>query len=168
MNEGQRRFSVTLFVLYWVLATVLTSLHELGHAALPLARGISVRTDLGATNGLEIRLGKWVLALGSLTNPWFGSTHYSKLAAADELVVLMAGPLVSLVCASVGLLVFQKIKNTPHRKARALALFTFWYAFIQALFTLVPLTYPDWLGGFGSKPSDGMRILELLQNPPPG
>ena len=122
-----------------------------------------MRIDIGAPYGAEFKMGNLTWALGSLTNPWYGFTRLPKLIASDELVALLAGPLVSLVCAALGLLVFQRIKDSEHRKARSLSLFVFWWAFLQALFMLVPLVYPDWLGSYGGRPSDGMRMMEILE-----
>ena len=188
MSETSERpsFSILLFLLYWVLAFVLTALHELGHAALPLWQGHSVRIDLGGTAGLELPVGNLVLAFGGFTAPWYGHTQWG--SNPHDSAILLAGPFVSLVLSAAGLYVFRKIKfgkkfnadsnsnsssksdagSSPHKQvyriAPALAVFVFWWSLLQAVLTLLPLKYPARLMPGGKTHSDGLLIYEILKS----
>lgn len=40
----------------------------------------------------------------------------------------------------------------------------FWMNLFQFIFTIIPVTYPKWMGAYSGMKSDGYRILSILKN----
>ena len=155
--------SVVLFTLYWFFACPIeTLLHEMGHALVALLVKPGKVTILIGTRDVEmarIRLQFGRLALGFRPGFWMlGGCVFSETrsdSVQKRVWILLGGPLVSLVCLVVfgvlafyGLLVWQ--------------LFA-WAALWGLLLSAIPMRYPRWFGPWGGAPSDGLRVLWLLQ-----
>lgn len=134
-------------------APFFTLCHELGHALIPLTFGHSVQVKVGSEPSLSIQSEKLSLQLGSL-KPWYGHTNWEK--SENETLTLLLGPLVSLLLALGFLLLSRSSKGQQIRMFYAACV---GWCFFQFLFTLAPVTYPDWLGYESKMLSDGNKLL---------
>src|SRR5699024_11316322 len=79
------------------------------------------------------------------------------LGKRQSAIALVGGPLMSLVLAilftSLSLLVSQGV-------VQQFASWTAIFTFIQFLGTIIPLTYPGWMGGYSGFPSDGLQLID--------
>lgn len=158
------RVVVAFLVVYLLVEPVLVGLHELGHAAVPLARGHETVVFVGGEAGPTVSRGR--LAITVEPRAFLAPvTDGATAADADTgrwtvLAGVLAGPLVSLTLA-VGtgwLLLVRGLDGL----AQLLVLFTFLYLWFQTLFTLAPLSYSGWAGPYDDYKSDGRIALELL------
>ena len=38
------------------------------------------------------------------------------------------------------------------------------FNFIQFIVTIIPVTYPRWMGGYNGLPSDGLQLIKVLKD----
>src|SRR5699024_210366 len=90
-----------------------------------------------------------------------GFTYWQEgLGKRQSAIVLVCGSLMSLVLAilftSLSLLVSQGV-------VQQFASWTAIFTFIQFLGTIIPLTYPGWMGGYSGFPSDGLQLIRIVK-----
>src|SRR5699024_12611352 len=89
-----------------------------------------------------------------------GFTYWEEvLGKRQSAIAHVGGPLMSLVLAilftSLSLLVSQGV-------VQQFASWTAIFTFIQFLGTIIPLTYPGWMGGYSGFPSDGLQLIRIV------
>jgi hypothetical protein len=171
-----------VFLLLWfpfhffLLAPVLTLIHELGHAIPALAltdHDVSVSLGRVPRENLEtarptLRVGRLLLFFSpSLTRPMWGFTGSCEFHDDDQslsrlrkALILLGGPIASLatlMALAIGLVLLPGI--------HLLKLFAYaacGAALVGVVITLVPVTYPRWMFDYGGLPSDGLQVMRLL------
>ncbi|WP_126661590.1 hypothetical protein [Haloterrigena salifodinae] len=150
-----------LLFAYVVLVPALVLAHELAHAAMGLAL---LPGELRVTIGTDPR---WEATLGRLEirvdpagwRSWWPGFYRSAATPAGYrgAAIALIGPISSLGFAA-GLLGTASIA-TDAVVCRA----GVYWAFVQAVATAVPVTYPDWLPAYSGHPSDGKRTIRYLR-----
>ncbi|HPW53899.1 MAG TPA: hypothetical protein PLI19_01725 [Erysipelotrichaceae bacterium] len=154
------------FVLFIIVAQVLTLLHELGHAIGALVTSEKeVLVVLGRTRKDSMKevfsIGRLKIKLG-LFSPVTGFTHIemSNLSRAQLMAFYFGGPLMSLSLTFILFVVNQQLINSEVHK---IIRFASVYALIQFFITALPIRYPDFWGDYGNLESDGLSILKLFR-----
>ena len=143
--------SVLIFVFF--LAPTLTALHELGHAIEPVLKDETVNINLGQNPFLGFQVKNINFEIG-LSKPWVGYTSWS---GEDTFLRLLLGPLASF---ALGLLFVYMAYRLDI--SRGLLLACAGWCLFQFLFTIIPISYPDFLGYTKDQQSDGRQVVELL------
>ena len=94
----------------------------------------------------------------SYTGLTFWGKDFSKR---QEAIALAGGPLMSLLLAILfGLLTLFASQTGMHS--------LFWWTTmlfsLQFIGTIIPVTYPRWMGAIGGYPSDGLQLLRMLKD----
>jgi fumarate reductase subunit D len=159
MIEALIRFLVVWFVIY----PLVTLIHELTHGlmALILTRERQISCMLG-TNPEQARITlNLTPRFRILLNFGTGLFGRCKIEGSElirrrsAVLISLSAPLVSL---ALGILFFllPAPDNDYLNQARLLVVTC---AILQFLFTIVPVRYPQWFGGYRGMPSDGYRAL---------
>ena len=149
------QFVLILFVI-WPL---LTLWHELGHALVPLWAGRSpVRIRLGTGRlGCTVQFGRLGLRIAPVPLG-FGWCEWTPPAdRAWAMAAHLLGPCASAAAAGGLWLLARGAAGLVHELALAGAAI----AFMQCMFTAVPMRYPRWFGPYAGQPSDGLRAWTL-------
>ncbi len=140
---------------------MLTLLHELGHAlvALMFGRGpVQIRLGRAAPSRLmtigRLQISSAMLPLGVGRCVWPGG-----LTARAEAVALLMGPITSALL-SVGL---WRLSAQAGGVWRADLLACAAMSGLQAVFTIVPMRYPSWFGGYAGQRSDGLKVWQSMR-----
>ncbi len=148
--------AAALFFLFFIfVAPILTLLHEIGHASMPMLRGQNVSVEVGKARIINFQIGKLTIELGFL-KPWIG---YTKWQYNQDVITLAAGPIFSLLLGATSL--FFGIKLSTGETSAFLFACAGW-CFFQFAFTIIPIEYPSWLGYEQGTTSDGLKIFRLL------
>jgi len=136
-----------------VLAPLFTLIHELGHAFLPILNGEMVMVRVGEDSIITLKVKNLSISFG-LSKPWVG---YASWNGENKISYLLLGPLTSLISglAFIGL-------GISSNRLTALLFSCAGFCLFQFLFTIAPMTYPDWLGYGRDQLSDGRQILNLM------
>lgn len=152
-----------LFLIFFiVVAPTCTLLHEVGHGLGAISTSKSnVHIYLGKRtkdNKENFKLGRlhfhiqWSFA---------GFAHWGKgLDKRQRAVALAGGPIMSLLLV---LLFWLFASLVSQSELRQLINWTVTYNLIQFIITIIPITYPRWMGGYNGLPSDGLQLLRLLR-----
>lgn len=167
---------VTILLFYLVGEPLLVTLHELGHAAVPLARGHETVVFVGGEVGPSARLGHLSVTVqprGFLAPVTYGATATdADVGRSTVLGGALGGPVVSIVLLAGSWLAMDATVGDVARSAgepvgeplggvlAGLALLSLVYLAFQTTFTLLPLHYPGWAGQYGDYRSDGMIVLD--------
>lgn len=152
--------SWSLIAVSLLIVFAITSVHELGHAAVGLACGMKLRTFLIGPFQWRIREGKWtfqfspkgLLLAGGATGTVPASAH---MARWKYISMLAAGSLINMVTGSLALVIALRApSHSPVQACGLLALFGAW-SLALALGNLLPFRT-------NSCYSDGASILQLL------
>lgn len=153
-------------VVVFVAHPLVVLLHELAHAAVPLAvSDADVTVRLGTGDGVTVEAGRLTVrasAAGfSLTGglPGWFSYRGASLSRRESVAASLAGPAMSLALLAAVVFVWPAIAGPARLAATVLA----YLVGSQALFTLVPMEYPSWWGAYAGQPSDGRRALDGLR-----
>lgn len=161
------------FVLLWfVVAPVLTLLHELGHAAAALMltrRPVTVilgdcrhRPDLAHVRGAWGRLA----FRARLPSGWVGfcDRDDQALSSRRAATIVLSGPAASLALALELSVVANGLRDAPPL-VQTVSVWAAFGALLQFLATIVPWRYPRWWGGgaYGGIASDGLWAWRLLR-----
>lgn len=158
---------VIAVAVYFLAGPPLTLLHEMGHA-LPLAlAGQRTTVYMGKPDPRArptFRVGK-IEARIRRPIGFGGECRYEEpergFSPGGRLLVALGGPAVSaLVTLGFGLATYL----SPDSPLSALLAAITLAAFLQVLFSMIPLRYPIWLGAAGGKPSDGRRALRAMRD----
>jgi hypothetical protein len=139
---------------FFLIAPILTTLHELSHAAIPALNGEEVKVSVGKSSIFNLHFRNLKVELG-LLKPWIGYTDWSR---ESTVLQLFLGPLVSL---ALGISFYILSSRVEEFKGLLLAC-TGWCLF-QFLFTIVPVKYPTFLGYSNDQKSDGWQAAEILK-----
>lgn len=148
---------VTLF--FFVLAPLLTFVHEMGHALLPLLNGETMIVSVGSFGGSpQLELGPLALHYGGPWQPWLGFADWSGETAVFRLAM---GPLTSLALAFLFFYLLRKYKNTA---ASLLLTLSFLWVAGAFLVTAIPYNFPSSMNN-PTKGNDSKQIVDLLFPP---
>lgn len=152
-----------LFLIFFiVVAPTCTLLHEVGHGLGAISTSKSdVHIYLGKRtkdNKENFQLGRLHFHIqGSLS----GFAQWEKgLDKRQRAVALAGGPIMSLLLVLLFGLLVSLISQSEVRQLMNWALM---FNIIQFTGTIIPITYPRWMGGFSGLPSDGLQLLRLLR-----
>ncbi|WP_408958154.1 hypothetical protein [Natrinema sp. 74] len=148
---------------YLTVVPLLVLAHELAHAAMGFALLPGpIRVTVGTDPRWEVTRGRLELGIdpGGWRSWWPG---FYRSAATPKgyrgVAIVLIGPISSLGF-GVGLLGAASIATDA--VAVVCRTGAYW-AFVQGLATVVPVTYPDWLPAYGGHPSDGKRAIRYVQ-----
>lgn len=144
-------------IFFFILAPVFTLIHELGHALIPLFEGIKVSINIGEGPLIQQKIASLSIKIG-LFKPWIGYTDWRAISN-YELTSSILGPIFSLICSLVFLLVGISKRNKFYS---ALLFAGAGWCLFQFVFTIFPFSYPEFLGYRSGMISDGARVLELM------
>src|SRR5699024_2367325 len=159
--KGGEGLILSLILFFFVGPTCLL-FHEIGHGLGVIATSksrVHIYLGMRAKNNKEnIRLGRLHFHIQS---SFTGFTYWKEgLGKRQSAIALVGGPLMSLVLAilftSLSLLVSQGV-------VQQFASWTAIFTFIQFLGTIIPLTYPGWMGGYSGFPSDGLQLIRIVK-----
>lgn len=153
---------VSLLIFVLIIGPTCTLLHEVGHGIGAIATSkANVHIYLGSrgeNNKENFKIGRlhfhiqWSFA---------GFAHWGKgLTRKQRVAALAGGPIMSL------LLVFLfsfLASSLSQNEIRALMNGAATYSLIQFVMTVIPITYPRWMGGYSGFPSDGLQLLRLFK-----
>jgi hypothetical protein len=158
---------IRLLVAWLVVFPIVTLLHELGHSFVGLIvvkdRPITcmLGTDLNKAQ-LTLTISPHFRILLSLGTGFFGrsiiggSGPFSKF---QTISISLAGPIVSLIIG----VTFFFLPAPENDYLNQLRLLFVTCATLQLLFTIVPVRYPQWFGGYSGRLSDGLRVWLALR-----
>lgn len=147
-----------------VVAPLLTTLHELAHAAVALAvQPGRVIVQLGSGDlRRTLRVGRLEVRHRSPAWFWAGSfgVEGSAPSPRGQVAVSLAGPVSSLATGLVLLAVHWNASlpaGVAHLVSAGMV-----FSLVQFLATIVPLVYPAGMPGYAGLPSDGLRAVRAL------
>jgi len=73
---------------------------------------------------------------------------------------LAGGPIMSLLLT---IIFFLALYLSSSNELRQLFSFIAIFNLIQFIGTIIPITYPQWMGGYNGLPSDGLQLLRLFR-----
>ena len=146
-----------VIVFFLLIAPLLTLIHELGHAVIPLLKNDKVSIHIGSEVLFKSEFGDLTLSYGNPYQPWIGYTHWNNY---NGIWAIILGPMFSLFIAIILFYISLKIKS------KFILSFLIYMAIgwsgLQFLFTSLPLSYPKEMGYPAETYSDGMRIYEYF------
>lgn len=155
-------FLLMVLLFYLIVVPLGVLLHEVGHGV-----GIIAVSKYHA----RIYLGKWDIQ--NKENFSIGRLHFcirwsyvgccawrGCLGRRQNIIVSAGGPIASLLLA---LLCGGLIMLVQQGEWRSFLLGVAIFNFIQFFVTVIPVTYPHWMGPYGGIPSDGLQIVRLLR-----
>ena len=149
-----------LFSLF-IVAPLLTLVHELGHAIPQLFWAKHVTISLGAPRqSITIPIGK--LTITTSATPFHRGVCQiaPTLSPQQKAFVLLGGPLTSWGC----YFLFSMAQNVDAPSFATYCLnFSATFSLVQALMTTIPCRYPKRLVGYSGQASDGLQLLKLLR-----
>ncbi|MCP5098362.1 MAG: hypothetical protein GY943_22665 [Chloroflexi bacterium] len=162
------KFVVQLLVGWFIIFPIITLLHELGHciAALIATQNRDVQCVLGTDpnrSKFTLRVGQRLKILLKFGTGFFGIflvEHSQTLTKNQTIFINLAGPLVSLMI----FLIFFLLPSSDKIIINTIVPIFWNGAIYQLLFTLIPMRYPQWMGGYGGISSDGLRIWHAVKD----
>lgn len=142
---------------FFVIAPIMTLLHEAGHALIPLLSQEPVRVFVGCVQGTGLKVANLEIGYCSPWTPWVGYTTWGGVSG---VLHSLLGPIFSFLIASLFLLIRSRLRN---RNQRSLLLACAGWAFFQFVFTVLPLNYLPMFGYPAGTASDGKIALELIR-----
>lgn len=149
-----KNLTLTLIFIF-LLGPMFTFIHELGHAILPMINGQKVNIRVGVNSVFNFEVNKLTVSIG-LNKPWVGFTNWD---GDSKISYILLGPIASL---ALGILFLIIGLNSD--KHSGLLFACSGYCLFQFLFTITPITYPNWLGYGDGQFSDGKQIIEKLNS----
>lgn len=158
-----------LVLFFVVLEPLVVLAHELGHAAIPIARGHSATVVLGGIGGRRASVGRLTVVVDPrelLTPLTFGLAQWDEAAGRrTDVVASLAGPAVSAGLLVLALAAVDSTTGFANEVAEATAI----YLLFQTALTLLPIRYPWFAGRLAGCKSDGLCALQhLLDRELPG
>jgi hypothetical protein len=149
-------FAKISFVLIFIflIAPILTSFHELGHAAIPLLKGEVVKISVGENFIFKFQIQNLNVEFG-LLKPWIG---YATWPNEGTILQLLLGPLVSLIFGTGFFILSLRVGEF-----KSLFMACAGWCLFQFLFTIIPMNYPTFLGYGHAQQSDGRQIVESFK-----
>ena len=158
---------ILYFAVFWIVTVpLLTLLHELGHALLALAftKGIvSVSVGNPVTPGYLVQVGRLQIRLRPFSTI-FGLIEHTVdgLTSSQRAAIVAAGP-VSTCLLLIILTYFAYFSGFVPAYFQPILVSAQYAAIMQTIMTGIPLRYPNWLGSYGGKESDGLRFLKAVR-----
>ncbi|PAD67444.1 hypothetical protein CHH83_18815 [Bacillus sp. 7586-K] len=152
-----------LFLFFYLLiipASVL--LHEVGHG---IAAVSTSKSHAHVYLGTRSKVNKENFKLGRLhfhlNWSYVGFVSWEgNLTKRQTAIALAGGPIISLLL----MLLFGLISlYVPQDDLHSLLFGATIFNCFQFLFTIIPITYPRWMGVYNGQPSDGLQLLRLLK-----
>lgn len=150
-----------------VVIPISTLIHEIGHALAIVGftkKGVAkiYLGEIKETNRRSFHIGRIHFHLKwGLTGFCSYSVDKAELSKWKRIVFMLFGPLVSLLFLLMLYLVVHLTQ--PIDFIWELMKITMIFTFFQFLFTIAPIYYPSWLGGYGGRPSDGYQALQIAK-----
>ncbi|HLR43223.1 MAG TPA: hypothetical protein VK067_08310 [Pseudogracilibacillus sp.] len=152
-----------LYVFFFIFVIpICVLLHEVGH-------GIGLSTSSNAHVhiylGLKSKSNKENFQIGRmhfhLQWSYIGFVSWDKMLSKREKAFALAGGLImslilALLCGIIALVFNGKLQT--------LFGWTSTFNFIQFLVTIIPIRYPQWMGGYSGLSSDGLQLLKILKD----
>jgi len=92
---------------------------------------------------------------------YIGFVYWDKdLSKRQKAFALAGGPFMSLLLA----LIFGIITLVFDGELQTLFGWTTTFNFIQFIVTIIPVTYPRWMGGYNGLQSDGLQLIKVLKD----
>ena len=157
MVTGLKNKLLHIAVFYFAVAPLLTFIHELGHAIIPLLKGEQVIIRVGGYVGSSFSLGVLSIAY-SPWMPWLGHTDWS---GETEIMRLALGPMTSL---AIAVLIFFLIRKKKRPTYGLLFMVSLCWVIAAFLVTAYPVAYPSFLINSPEGVSDGKQILDILMS----
>lgn len=153
-----------IFLLFYVfIMPIFLILHEIGH-------GLGV--ILTSKSNASIYLGDF--DKHNKRNFSIGRLHFhihwshigycswdSNLNKRQRICALAGGPIMSLLLVCIFLLIKQEVSQEIIRSIINGIIFS---NFITFLLSVIPISYPRWLGPLSGNPSDGLQLLRLFRS----
>lgn len=154
---------LVFLLFYFLVIPISVLMHELGHGlGVIISSKSHAHIYLGNTNEKNkenFRLGRLHF---HIIWSYVGYCSLEKiLTNRQRVIALVGGPVMSLLMT---LLFLLFTFNTSHGDLRSLLWSTTTFNFLQFLVTIIPITYPRWMLGYGGHPSDGLQLLRLLRS----
>ncbi|MFC0015534.1 MULTISPECIES: hypothetical protein [Allobacillus] len=153
-----------LFLLFYILVIpICVLLHEIGH-------GIGVvstsKSNAHVYLGNRNKENKENFRIGRLHFHIYWSyvgfvAWEGNLKKQQRAVALAGGPIMSLL---LGFLFGMTATLLPHGDLRSFLWGTAIFNLFQFVATIIPITYPRWMGAYNGHPSDGLQLLRLLRS----
>lgn len=159
-----------IFFLFFIGIPITVLIHEIGHAIglLVCTKNIIAKVYLGHPNTFtapSYTMGRLHLYI-SMSN--FGYCAYngssqneSQMTPLKRVVFTTGGPLMSLIFSLTLFIIFLFLNLSPYAN-----FIITWFAIsnlIQFIWTIIPIKYPKWMGGYSGMPSDGYKLVKLLR-----
>ncbi|SHG95112.1 hypothetical protein [Ornithinibacillus halophilus] len=154
---------MVLFILFYILVIPLCILlHEIGHAmGVVLTSKLHAHVYLGNRddgNNENFRIGRihfhLIWSFVGFVN-WEG-----ELNKRQRVFAMAGGPIMSLfLTLMLGVLAMVVTHNDFQSFFWSICIFNG----INFLVTVIPMTYPSWMGAYNGHPSDGLQLLRLLR-----
>lgn len=142
----------------FILGPILTFLHELGHATIPVLNGKNVKIVMGidSFNLFSLNICSLEIIWNNTLLPWIGYTKFNEPSSWAYIL----GPTISL--SLFVLLRFFLFKIINNEFLQRVTYSSSYWCLYQGIFTIVPLKYPNWLKGYENFTSDGMKFLQSI------
>src|SRR5699024_2610108 len=149
-------------IFFILVIPICVLLHEIGHAIGVITTSNShVHIYLGMKN----KNNKENFSIGRIhfhiQCAYIGFVYLDKvLSKRQQAFALASGPFMSLLLAHIiGFI-------TPVFDGELQSLFGLitTFNFIQFIVTIIPVTYPRWMGGYNGLPSDGLQLIKVLKD----
>lgn len=151
-----------LLIFYLIVVPICILLHEIGHGIGAVSSSNShAHIYLGPRsehNKENFRLGRLHF---HISWSFIGFAYWDTvLTNRQRAIALAGGPLMSLILAiTFGVMTFSSVQSHLH----SLLWWTTIFTFSQFLVTIIPVTYPRWMGGYSGYKSDGLQLLRILR-----
>lgn len=159
-KKGERKLIYVIFFILVIPISVL--LHEIGHGIGVITTSNShVHIYLGEqskNNQESFKIGRIHF---HIQWSYIGFVYWDKvLNKRQKAFALAGGPCMSLLLA----FVFGFIARMFDGELQTLFGWTATFNFIQFIVTIIPVTYPPWMGGYKGLQSDGLQLIKELKS----
>lgn len=167
IEKRGNKMEILLYILVLLIGLPFTILiHETGHAlALVCATREGVAKvyldDLNGTNKENFRVGRihYHIVWGMVGVCYIDSIK--DMRGFQKIMVYIGGPLMTLIFTIILFLYFYDHPFNWYINYFITGMF--WMNIIQFISTIIPMTYPKWIGPYGGDESDGYKILKVLK-----
>jgi hypothetical protein len=153
-----------LFLLFYLLVIpVCVLLHEIGHGVGVISTS---KSDAHVYLGNRNQDNKENFKIGRLhfhiNWSFVGFVAWKdNLNKSQRAVALASGPIISLILMFIFWIIGILI---PQGELRSFLWGISIFNLIQFMITIIPITYPRWMGAYSGHPSDGLQLLRLIRS----
>lgn len=163
-KKEELNLNLLLFIAFLIIVIPICLLpHEVGHGIGAISFSTSdVHIYLGVVdenNKENFRLGRFHF---HIKWGYVGFAHWGEgLNKWQSTTALAGGPIMSLFL----VLLFELLASLINQNGLSqLLILSKVVCLSQFIFTIIPVTYPRWMGGLGGYPSDGLQLLRVLRS----